>query len=115
MNIEATDPLSLSKATMENPLATATPDSRQVDEFTRILFGQITPTPETHVTTQLQKQGQKIDNAFSGTEQNTPNIANPEEVLRAQREFAMAVISTDYTTKVAQYLSQGINKLTSMQ
>lgn len=114
MEIEATNPLAPSTHSTERPLP-ATPEAQQIDEFNRVLFGSAAATPETQLVTQLQTEAKKVNSTFFSTRSDPSFITDPEKVLASQKAVAQAVVSVDLTSKIAQYVSQGVNKLTSMQ
>ncbi len=92
-----------------------TPSAREVDAFTQALFGATRRLPEDIITSGLKETSASVDTAI----QNARNLSvvgrGPIEMLEMQSTLLRTIVQVDLTAKAAGAVSQGINKLTSMQ
>lgn len=113
------DAINASKAAMpQAEMTTATTDATSqadVDAFTRALFGQTRKTPEIFATDNLHVKSQEISKALNGTHSMEQMLNNPADMLASQSKMLRSIIEVDLIAKTAGSVSQGVNKLTSMQ
>lgn len=122
MDIEATNPMApVTRAT--DRFSPPSPETSQINDFNKLLFGQPAGIPETELVSRWQAQTQKVDSAFQAAatvSRGDPvggviDVMSPEKVVNAQSTVSKAVVLVDLTAKIAGSVSQGVNKLTSMQ
>ncbi|PTB18606.1 EscI/YscI/HrpB family type III secretion system inner rod protein [Trinickia symbiotica] len=92
-----------------------TPSAHEVDAFTQALFGAARQLPEDVVTSGLNQTSTGVDTAIRNAREPSVVEKGPIEMLTAQSTLLRAIVEVDLTAKVAGAVSQGINKLTSMQ
>jgi type III secretion system YscI/HrpB-like protein len=102
-------------STLAEHVAPDAPSANDIDAFTRALLGTATQSPEAAATGRLQAVSAKTDAALDGARDTVDLTKDPREMFIAQSTLQHAIVEVDLLAKVAGGLSQGINKLTSMQ
>lgn len=113
MTIDAPSPLSLAT----QPLNTVEPavSSADVEAFTRTLFGRLEKLPDEQAIEQFQTKAADINTTIKETRATDEVLQSPLHTLAAQTRALNAIAQVDLLAKAAGGISQGINKLTSMQ
>ncbi|AAQ60257.1 MULTISPECIES: type III secretion system inner rod subunit SctI [Chromobacterium] len=93
----------------------AVPAAADVDAFTRAMFGHAAQSPEEVAAGGLQTKSQAIGEAIDNARATTGVLNNPAEMLAAQSKLLHSIVEVDLVAKTAGALSQGVNKLVSMQ
>ncbi|WP_433962010.1 type III secretion system inner rod subunit SctI [Klebsiella michiganensis] len=91
------------------------PTVTEIDTFTQMLFGHQASTPEEIAAAGLQEKSQAIGQAVDNARASAEVLNNPDIMLQAQSALKNATVEVDLIAKTAGLLSQGINKLVSMQ
>jgi type III secretion system YscI/HrpB-like protein len=92
-----------------------TPSAHDVDAFTQALFGATRQLPEDVVTSGLREASAGVDTAIRKARDLSVVEKGPIEMLEVQSALLRTIVEVDLTAKAAGAVSQGINKLTSMQ
>ena len=93
----------------------AAPSAADVDAFTRAMLGHAAQSPEEVAAAGLQTKSQAIGEAIDGARATSGVLNNPAEMLAAQSTLLHSIVEVDLMAKTAGALSQGVNKLVSMQ
>lgn len=119
MEITATSAINANKVTMQPaetpPISANTTSQDDVDIFTRTLFGHAGKTPDSVVLDNFYSKSQEVSRAIKGSSSMEQILNNPAEMLASQSKMLRAMIEVDLIAKTAGSVSQGINKITSMQ
>lgn len=110
MQIDAPTLNTLMTAT-ETPSTSVAP--ADVEAFSQALFGRPLQTPEQSALSGLQGQSQAIEARLTGAKEAT--LENPAQMLTVQSQLLRSIFEVDLLAKTAGGLTQGINKLVSMQ
>ncbi|MDM5065367.1 type III secretion system inner rod subunit SctI [Aeromonas salmonicida] len=113
MTIDATT-LTATQAVTEHAVS-AIPSASEIDAFTQMLFGHQASTPEEIAATGLQEKSHTIGQAIENARASADVLNNPDTMLKAQSALKNATVEVDLIAKTAGLLSQGVNKLVSMQ
>lgn len=113
MTIEATT-LNVTHAATDTAVP-ATPAVADINAFTQMLFGHQASTPEELAAINLQQKSQVIGQAIDNARASADVLNNPATMLQAQSALKNATVEVDLIAKTAGLLSQGVNKLVSMQ
>lgn len=89
--------------------------AEDVDLFTNMLFEQPTLNPGEMIIASLQDKSLSISNTINNARATVDVLNNPATMLTAQSFLKNAMVEVDLIAKVTGQLSQGINKLVSMQ
>ncbi|CAI8807590.1 type III secretion system inner rod subunit SctI [Pseudomonas zeae] len=84
-----------------------------IEAFSQALFGRTQESPENSALNRLQSTSQTVENALIDAKQAT--LDNPLKMLSVQSQMLHSVFEVDLIAKTAGGLTQGINKLVSMQ
>jgi len=93
----------------------AVPEAADIEAFTRALFGKENSTPEEMAASALQDKSATFAQAKSNSRATNEVIDSPELMMKVQSTMSSQILEVDLLAKVTGSLSQGINKLTSMQ
>ncbi|MGE8357101.1 MAG: type III secretion system inner rod subunit SctI [Microvirgula sp.] len=94
----------------------AAPDPDSVNAFAHTLSGPgRLPLPEAIATDRLQARAREIGDALAGVRGHGDTPGHPADMLMVQAALLKSLIEVDLMAKTAGSLSQGINKLVSMQ
>lgn len=93
----------------------AVPEAADIEAFSRALFGKENKTPEEMAATGLQEKSASFVQASKNSSSTAEVINNPEVMMKVQSTMSREILEVDLIAKVTGSLSQGINKLTSMQ
>ncbi|MBB6155184.1 type III secretion system YscI/HrpB-like protein [Pseudomonas sp. JAI115] len=83
-----------------------------VEAFSQALFGR-RPAPERVALTQLQEASQTLNSALANAKH--ASLDNPLKMLGVQSQMLNSIFEVDLLAKTAGGVTQGINKLVSMQ
>ncbi|MGF6401561.1 type III secretion system YscI/HrpB-like protein [Pseudomonas frederiksbergensis] len=108
MEIEAVTASPMREDSMP-PIATPS----DIAAFNQALFGQANTSPEISAITELQKQSRSMSSAIATAQEDVLN--DPLKMMAAQSKMLHAIVEVDLIAKTAGALSQGVNKLVSMQ
>ncbi|HBO5145138.1 TPA: type III secretion system inner rod subunit SctI [Pseudomonas aeruginosa] len=86
-----------------------------VEAFTRTLFGRLDTLPDEQAIEQFQAKAADINTRINETRRTEEVLQSPLHVLVAQTQALNAITEVDLIAKAAAGISQGVNKLTSMQ
>ncbi|KWN63606.1 type III secretion system inner rod subunit SctI [Burkholderia ubonensis] len=90
-------------------------DPKQIDDFTRALFGQDSQSPEMRAVADFQQRSNEADRILSSARNNDEAATNPSTMLVTQSEMLHSIIKVDLAAKAAGAVSQSVNKLVHMQ
>lgn len=93
----------------------AYPESSEIEGFTQAMFGNMNKTPEDFAVSALQTHSLSVGAAIESARATAGIMNNPKDMLHAQALLLHTITEMDFTAKVVGALSQGINKLASMQ
>ncbi|QLL13460.1 type III secretion system inner rod subunit SctI [Pseudomonas chlororaphis] len=113
MTIDALSSASLATQPFNTVDPVATPTD--VEAFTRTLFGHLDKLPDEQAIEQFQAKAADINTRIDETRGTEEVLQSPLHVLAAQTRALNAIAEVDLIAKAAGGISQGINKLTSMQ
>lgn len=91
------------------------PDSSDIEGFTQAMFGNMNKTPEEIAISALQSHSLNVGESIESARATAGIMNNPKDMLHAQSLLLHTIAEMDFTAKVVGALSQGINKLASMQ
>lgn len=113
MTIDASSFLALSpsQTSAVEPLAAA----EQVEAFTRTLFGHLDKLPDGQAIEKFQETATDINTRLTQARSGVEALTSPLHALAAQTQALHAIAQVDLIAKAAGGISQGINKLTSIQ
>ncbi|NMP26473.1 EscI/YscI/HrpB family type III secretion system inner rod protein [Rahnella sp. SAP-1] len=118
MEINATSQLDMLANQLDNNAVeapAAVPEAADIAAFTRAMFGKENKTPEEVAVTGLQSKSLAVGDAVEGARATAEIINNPETMMKAKSALSKATLEVELIAKISGSLSQGINKLTSMQ
>ncbi|MHC8397980.1 type III secretion system inner rod subunit SctI [Pseudomonas sp. MDT1-17] len=110
MQIDALAHNTLTTAPNNGPSTVAPAD---VEAFSQALFGRTQETPELSALTRLQETSQTVNSALTNAKHAA--LDNPMKMLSIQSQMLHSIFEVDLIAKTAGGLTQGINKLVSMQ
>ncbi|AIC22550.1 hypothetical protein EY04_27665 [Pseudomonas chlororaphis] len=84
-----------------------------IEAFNQTLFGSSQSTPELSALNRLQETSQTVDSALTDAKQAA--LDDPIKMLSVQSHLLRSIFEVDLIAKTAGGLTQGINKLVSMQ
>ncbi|WP_369309390.1 type III secretion system inner rod subunit SctI [Providencia rettgeri] len=108
-------PLSSTNITLPADSITSVERIEDVELFNNMLLGQYEAYPEEVLMTSLQEKSLAVSDTISHARATEDVLNNPATMLRAQSFLKNAMVEVDFIAKVTGQLSQGINKLVSMQ
>ncbi|MBK5415410.1 type III secretion system inner rod subunit SctI [Pseudomonas sp. TH31] len=85
----------------------------EIAAFNQALFGHASPPPEMSAITQLQSKSREVNSTFDEARDNV--LDSPLQMMAAQSKMLHAMVEVDLIAKTAGGISQGVNKLVSMQ
>jgi type III secretion system YscI/HrpB-like protein len=84
-----------------------------VEAFSQALFGRTQPTPELSALTGLQEKSHTVEAGLAAAKEAA--LVTPAQMLDVQSHLLRSIFEVDLLAKTAGGLTQGINKLVSMQ
>lgn len=109
------DAISPSLATTHTDPVTPAVSTAEVEAFTRTLFGRLDKLPDAQAIEQFQTKAADINSRIKETRATADILQSPLHTLAAQTRALNAIAEVDLIAKAAGGISQGINKLTSLQ
>lgn len=91
------------------------PGSSDIEGFTQAMFGNMIKTPDDLAISTLQSHSLNVGASIESARASAGIMNNPKDMLHAQSLLLHTIAEMDFTAKVVGALSQGINKLSSMQ
>lgn len=84
-----------------------------IEAFSQALYGRRQQTPELSALTGMQEKSQSVNDTLAGAKEAA--LDNPLKMLSTQSHLLNSIFEVDLIAKTAGGLTQGINKLVSMQ
>jgi type III secretion system YscI/HrpB-like protein len=115
ISIEALAQQAASEATQSLKSQPVMPAQSDIDEFTRLLMSRGAATPDQTAIEAVAKVDVQAKQRVADATAAADGAPGAEGMLSVQRELAAMSIDIDLAAKLAGSISQGINKLVTMQ